>query len=1063
MEMNNKVTRHKYGHRGLNEFNSVNESVAKREFINNRLKKEQEAILEAQTVRDAELNRQSTLLENINNRKINEIKMGKTKNALYEAMMDKLVKVAFTEAFKESLYLDENYKIDNSEKLSSVVESFIDKNGGHKLLESAVKQNKDSLFLKSLYEACKTRAEKITREKCKESDNQPEKINFDIRLDELDEFKEDLSKTNIDTLGEIVKDKVLNTVIEEKERSIKKQEFEEDVKNEVEGAVSESLKFKIHNKNVIEQPSLFSAMMRKNYSDMLEESVTDMQSYNPNDKLNEIGLDDSEVDYNDESQNSLSELTKDENESGNTSFDNSSLATLDEESDDIDMFTLTNESVTTDELNDENHIHTSEIEQKPVNIWAKFVNTEIEKTEKSYEEETECCKESCGDEISELIESFSTDCEILTEGENNLVEKVKTILKKIVGFFKNIRDKILSLFKKKTEDVTEKVEKRINEVNKEVGKNNINEDKEVYYKVNIDINKTLDMISDKLNELKNASKEDEISKGILSIVCAPMDSDKIKEELDNIKKIQVSEKLQNITPINGQIRLSANEYKQVLLSMDSLLHSIKGNIDTEKNKYDSHVKRYDEAIQHMRSEKISAEQVTLCSEKYSKLLTEINIKVSNLNVILKTTETLANTLVGISAVSEGFTSVLDDAEEFVYESVLDEYDSVLESEDENEDMFVMESAVDSMELDEDGIVYEELMVSDDFIRNSVEKMSDKDLQNHLPKLEKMVKDLSEELKIAKSGKIPALNNSAVGPVRKFFVKLNIKLTGLTPEKAATNIQELITIGKKEITFVRAELKKRGLKAVSESFTSVLDEYDYLAENFSTVEEAEIDKNSNEYIAIESIAKLGNDNNLRVDQRRRVVALCESLSVGELAELTSKYRNEAVYLNENITKLSNMNEMDKAVYVYESSLSKEGYNFNEELAELKKSIEYCNEQVGLFNIAAKILISLESLGLTEACKNGAVQTVCHECGANLTQGSNCKDCGTSLLDRTPYSSVTESVMIDNEENSKPSAEVFMDKVLCESLIQYTLLEMMNTAKVVNYTTNDVKKMALEMNK
>lgn len=837
MEMNNKVTRHKYGHRGLNEFNSVSESVAKREFYNNRLKKEQEAILEAQTAKEAELNKQATLLENINNRKINEIKMAKTKNVLYEVMMDKLVKVAFSEAFKESLYLDENYKIDNSERLDSVVESFVDENGGYRLLENAVKQNKDSIFLRSVYEACKSRAEKITREKCKEADNNPEKINFDIRLDELDEFKEDLSKTNIDTLGEIVKDKVLNTVIEEKERSIKKQEFEEDIKNGVEGAVSESLKYKIHNKNVIEQPSLFSAMMRKSYSDMLEESVAVIQTYNPNDKLSEIGLDETEVDYNDKNEHSLTNIEKedlistksmkpankeDDFSSGNPSFDNSALATLDDDSDDIDMFALTNESVTKADIKELDN-NDSVLRKPTVNVWSKFVNTEVEKE-------------------------------------------------------------------------------------------------------------------------------------------APVDNSE-----DNTNNPEVD------------------------------------NADENNNRTDESCNR------------------------------ENNV---------------------CESLSE---------DEDLFESVLDEYDSVLDS-DEEDRLFVMESAIESMEFDEEGILYEDLMIDDNFIKNMVEKMSDKDLQKHLPKLEQMIVDLTEELKIAKGGQIPALASSDIGPIKKFFVKLNVKLNGLTPEKAAQNIQELITIGKKEISFVKAELKKRGLKAVSESFISVLDEYDYVAENFSNVEEAEVDENSPEYIAIESISKLGNDNNLRLDQRKRVVRICESLSVGEIADLTAKYRNEAIYLTEKVTKLSNMNEMDKAVYVYEASLNKEGYNFNEEISELKKTIDYCNEQVGLFNISAKILITLESLGLTEACRNDFASPVCAECGADLVVGSNCLDCGTSLLDKRKINNdVVEESVTTNEDSNEPTAEVFMDKVLCESLIQYTLLEMMHTARVINYTTNDVKKMALEMNK
>ena len=1458
MEINNKVTRHKYGHRKSNEFNSVSDSMAKREFYNNRMKKEQETLLESHTIKEAEMKKQSALLENINNKKINTVKMTRVADKLYESVMTKLVTVAFTEAFNESLYLDTNYKIDNSERLESMVETFVNENGGYKLLESAVKQNKDSIFLKSVYEACKSKAEKITREKCKEADNKPEKIDFDVRLDDIDEFKEDLSKTNIDALGKVVKDKVLNTVIEEKERSIKKQAFEEDIKNEVEGAVTESMKYKIQNRNVIEQPSLFSAMMRKNYSDMLQESVA-LRTYDSDNKISEIGLDDTDVDYDDKNEHSLTNIGKEEKietksmkpEDGednyrsiecDSTFDKSALASLDEDSDDIDMFSLTNENVSdireSDECCDDGN---------DVDLWCKFVN----RSERSVdvkdeffdmnEDEDDIDVENL--EIDELMESFDIGYEPLTEADTNkpgFIAKAKAILKKIAQFFRDLKDRILSIFKKKTTEMSKKIDDDIKKSEKPDNKKDENGNKDTqqnqppenspkegsqvtkkevsktidYFSVPFDVDLFLNSSVDSYRSiLKNIEDENEklfkFANSVFDII-EYGESSEIDSYRERIKKVynrrisgyKLYDMIQPKIEDNGYT-FSEKDKPKLLEEFKRIINLINQSNNNNKNR----LAKIEKDINYFNDRVIdkAGPEVTTCFMDIQSKLKEIYQKVtSDLFKLLEILNKQLNVFNSANKTTnmESFTSILDEDDESVFESVLDEYESVLDSEDDIYDnMPVIEATIESFEFDENDELYESLVIDDAFIKSSVEKMSDKDLQKHLPRLQQMIIDLTKELKIAKSGKIPALSNNDIGPIRKFIIKMNVKLTKLTPEKAASNIQELITIGKKEISFTKAELNKRGLKPIKESFTSVLDEDDELmfesymdeimlegfniGEKFKKIWEAfrnfvtkwwnkikdmikrsnaiimhgsdlvyyddpenvieyvkmsleyfivngnnldirgnvdigsigvecefiqtksrlkdaikklekhasdlnklinsytgsefanfynktaennnsdvkieeifttnvnnakkvlnrieseiknlitrkyknvdsiqesfdytTLDIESPEYIAIESISKLGNDNKLRIDQRRRVVRLCESLSVAEIADLTAKYRNEATYLNEHLLKLSNMNDMDKAVYVYEASLRKmgrksigsdldivcegetieslasffdkwlydfkvtikkhkqlllngnkmieyknfervvnvikleqsniglhdelnkkypnkkmlhltedistgtvkeairslencanelrkvvntvrlseydtieqqkvskqigviyeilynikseltniitqtcndesviESYNFNEELSSLKDEIRICNEQVGLFNIAAKILVTLESLGLTETCKKGAKITVCSECGADLILDDKCQDCGHDIIKHPKNEVVTESESVKEE-----SAEVFMDKVLCESLIQYTLLEMMHTAKVINYTSNDVRKIALDM--
>lgn len=67
------------------------------------------------------------------------------------------------------------------------------------------------------------------------------------------------------------------------------------------------------------------------------------------------------------------------------------------------------------------------------------------------------------DEIEDILESF-TDVDVLTEADSKkpgFIEKVKTILKKIMEFFKNLKDKVLSLFKKKCDNIDKEIDQQI--------------------------------------------------------------------------------------------------------------------------------------------------------------------------------------------------------------------------------------------------------------------------------------------------------------------------------------------------------------------------------------------------------------------------------------------------------------------------------------------------------------------------------------------------------------------------------------------------------------------------
>ena len=184
-----------------------------------------------------------------------------------------------TEMYIESLYLDENFILENFAAISKIVDDFIEENGGYSLLENAYLRTKSPL-LKNMMDVCESTTKRVNERlyKLAEKDQNVDLLNFDLDADEKEQLDYDKSDLGIDEISNIVKEKVLKVVRDEKAREQKHEELKEDIEAELsenpnvtdEKSVKESLARIFAQAEPTEQGTLFNALLRSNYKNLLE-------------------------------------------------------------------------------------------------------------------------------------------------------------------------------------------------------------------------------------------------------------------------------------------------------------------------------------------------------------------------------------------------------------------------------------------------------------------------------------------------------------------------------------------------------------------------------------------------------------------------------------------------------------------------------------------------------------------------------------------------------------------------------------------------------------------------
>lgn len=309
MGYNSKVTKHSYGISGRSSLGKTSNGIDAREYMASKMKREQQAVLEASIQERDNVVKQVGLIENVNARRIGDKQASFIIGDMTKAGRDYAFKYAMGVIFENCLLLDDYYVKENSTKIRGVMESYIDNNGGITLLENALKTNK-TRFLTMLMEACNKTASKCAKRKLKEAQEagQTQGIKFDITDEEREELDTEIQAMDVEQLSSVVKDKVLTVIKEEKERAQQREEFERDLADGVEDAIVKEQTFRVHNNYCSAKDTLFNAFMTESYKDVLESVV--QFDFDSCDEVDEIGLDSDEVDYDDNSAHSLSELNR---------------------------------------------------------------------------------------------------------------------------------------------------------------------------------------------------------------------------------------------------------------------------------------------------------------------------------------------------------------------------------------------------------------------------------------------------------------------------------------------------------------------------------------------------------------------------------------------------------------------------------------------------------------------------------------------------------------------------------------------------------------------------------
>lgn len=216
---------------------------------------------------------------------------------------DKIFKDCKTAVFKnifcdlvvESLIMDEKAVKENEPAIRSVIEAYIDEEGGYEFLLNALKENNIPL-LEFIKEAAEETAKKVTNRKRKEiesagEDCDPNLIDFTLSDEEKKELDYKKSSMALPEVSELVKNKVLTVVKDEKQRAKEQKELQEAIEQEVadeagEEATTESftaiMESRVIDKPAREESTIYDSIFRNTFKSVLmEKSATIIDETNP--------------------------------------------------------------------------------------------------------------------------------------------------------------------------------------------------------------------------------------------------------------------------------------------------------------------------------------------------------------------------------------------------------------------------------------------------------------------------------------------------------------------------------------------------------------------------------------------------------------------------------------------------------------------------------------------------------------------------------------------------------------------------------------------------------------
>lgn len=237
-------------------------------------------------------------------------------NEAYRQGPSLILKRILTEFYIKSLALDEDFVQANRIAFENTINDYVDNNGGINL----IKEN-DSNFCQSLYKICKEMTSKVTSRLLTESNNKDAKaidINFDLNEEEENDLNKKMEDLSIDEITKLVKDKVVQVVMDEKRSAMKQkkeiEEAEEEIKNSEDIESEEDLekakklekaKEDAKGEEATEESTLFGTMMSRNYKRLLEAAdsveIGDPEEHveDPDESFVDELMDDDDIEFDD--------------------------------------------------------------------------------------------------------------------------------------------------------------------------------------------------------------------------------------------------------------------------------------------------------------------------------------------------------------------------------------------------------------------------------------------------------------------------------------------------------------------------------------------------------------------------------------------------------------------------------------------------------------------------------------------------------------------------------------------------------------------------------------------
>lgn len=244
---------------------------------------EQEALMESEMINFEKHKYYDNLSENVVKHYVKESQIPNNINRISNLAKTAILKDILFEVFYNSLLMDKDFLEENCDCIKALTDKYVDDNGGFEVLNKAIVNSVDDMLLKKIKSVCESVALEVCSRKLKDSKEcSIDTIDFDMTEDEkceLDCMKKD--DLNIDRISELVKDKVLTVVKDEKLRQEENAELIENIENDLkdneevtdEKSLDEAMSKIVLQKSVIEQSTLFDALFRDAYQDYILENV----------------------------------------------------------------------------------------------------------------------------------------------------------------------------------------------------------------------------------------------------------------------------------------------------------------------------------------------------------------------------------------------------------------------------------------------------------------------------------------------------------------------------------------------------------------------------------------------------------------------------------------------------------------------------------------------------------------------------------------------------------------------------------------------------------------------